>query len=161
MVLFCDKTTYLKNTFESWPKGLYNEVNITQKGVIQMRYILIGVGSLFTILGFLGAVLPLLPTTPFLLVAVLCFAKSSERFHEWLVRTKLYQAYVEDFRKYRGYTMRKKIQLLISLYIVVGFSFYMVDITMVRVMLVIMVMLQTIVLFTWVKTLPKTHDARL
>ncbi|MGV3244623.1 YbaN family protein [Staphylococcus sp. 11261D007BR] len=126
-----------------------------------MRYILIGVGSLFTILGFLGAVLPLLPTTPFLLVAVLCFAKSSERFHEWLVRTKLYQAYVEDFRKYRGYTMRKKIQLLISLYIVVGFSFYMVDITMVRVMLVIMVMLQTIVLFTWVKTLPKTHDARL
>ncbi|MBI5974611.1 YbaN family protein [Staphylococcus canis] len=125
-----------------------------------MRYILIGIGAIFTLLGFLGAVLPLLPTTPFLLVAVLCFAKSSDRFHDWLVQTSIYRAYVEDFRKYRGYTMRKKIQLLISLYIVVGFSIFMVDITMVRVGLIIMVILQTIVLFTWVRTLPKEHDIK-
>ncbi|MCO4340423.1 YbaN family protein [Staphylococcus agnetis] len=120
-----------------------------------MRYVLIAIGVIFTLLGFAGAVLPLLPTTPFLLVAVICFAKSSERFHDWLVQTKVYQAYVEDFKLYRGYTMKKKIQLLISLYIVVGFSIWAVDIALIRVGLVIMVIIQTIVLFTWVRTLPK------
>ncbi|MCO4337846.1 YbaN family protein [Staphylococcus agnetis] len=120
-----------------------------------MRYVLIAIGVIFTLLGFTGAVLPLLPTMPFLLVAVICFAKSSERFHDWLVQTKVYQAYVEDFKLYRGYTMKKKIQLLISLYIVVGFSIWAVDIALIRVGLVIMVIIQTIVLFTWVRTLPK------
>ncbi|PCF43725.1 YbaN family protein [Staphylococcus delphini] len=125
-----------------------------------MRYLLLGIGGIFTLLGFAGTVLPLLPTTPFLLVAVLCFAKSSDRFHDWLIQTKVYQAYVEDFRKYRGYTMKKKIQLLISLYIVVGFSIWMVDVTMIRLGLLVMVVLQTVVLFTWVKTLPKSYDMR-
>ncbi|PCF51453.1 YbaN family protein [Staphylococcus delphini] len=125
-----------------------------------MRYLLLGIGGIFTLLGFAGAVLPLLPTTPFLLFAVLCFAKSSDRFHDWLIQTKVYQAYVEDFRKYRGYTMKKKIQLLISLYIVVGFSIWMVDVTMIRLGLLVMVVLQTVVLFTWVKTLPKSYDMR-
>ncbi|HAR6071590.1 YbaN family protein [Staphylococcus pseudintermedius] len=125
-----------------------------------MRYLLLGIGGIFTLLGFAGAVLPLLPTTPFLLVAVLCFAKSSDRFHDWLIQTKVYQAYVEDFRKHRGYTLKKKIQLLISLYIVVGFSIWMVDVTMIRLGLLVMVVIQTVVLFTWVKTLPKSYDMR-
>ncbi|EIA5780117.1 YbaN family protein [Staphylococcus pseudintermedius] len=125
-----------------------------------MRYLLLGIGGIFTLLGFAGAVLPLLPTTPFLLVAVLCFAKSSDRFRDWLIQTKVYQAYVEDFRKHRGYTMKKKIQLLISLYIVVGFSIWMVDVTMIRLGLLVMVVIQTVVLFTWVKTLPKSYDMR-
>ncbi|HAR6214506.1 TPA: DUF454 domain-containing protein [Staphylococcus pseudintermedius] len=125
-----------------------------------MRYLLLGIGGIFTLLGFAGAVLPLLPTTPFLLVAVLCFAKSSDRFHDWLIQTKVYQVYVEDFRKHRGYTMKKKIQLLISLYIVVGFSIWMVDVTMIRLGLLVMVVIQTVVLFTWVKTLPKSYDMR-
>ncbi|UXR69305.1 MULTISPECIES: YbaN family protein [unclassified Staphylococcus] len=125
-----------------------------------MRLLLVPVGVIFTLLGFAGAVLPLLPTTPFLLVAVICFAKSSDRLHDWLVKTRLYQAYVEDFRKYRGYTMRKKIQLLLSVYLVVGFSIWMVDILWVRIGLVIMLAIQTIALFTWVRTLPESHDNR-
>ncbi|QLK86658.1 YbaN family protein [Staphylococcus sp. 17KM0847] len=125
-----------------------------------MRFFLVPIGIAFTLLGFAGAVLPLLPTTPFLLVAVICFAKSSERLHGWLIKTTIYQAYVEDFRKYRGYTMRKKIQLLISVYIVVGFSIWMVDLFWVRIGLMIMLAIQTTVLFTWVKTLPKSHDKR-
>lgn len=125
-----------------------------------MRFLLVPIGIVFTLLGFAGAVLPLLPTTPFLLVAVICFAKSSDRLHAWLVKTRVYQAYVEDFRKYRGYTMRKKIQLLISVYIVVGFSIWMVDVLWVRIGLVIMLAMQTIVLFTWVRTLPKSHDLK-
>lgn len=120
-----------------------------------MKYFLITMGVLVTVIGFVGVVLPLLPTTPFLLVAVICFSKSSERFETWLVNTKVYITYVESFKNNKGYTLKNKFKLLISVYIVVGFSIFMIDHSLIRVGLVIMVTIQTIVLFTVVKTLPK------
>ncbi|MEC6982744.1 YbaN family protein [Staphylococcus aureus] len=122
-----------------------------------MRLILIVIGLIFTALGIAGAVLPLLPTTPFLLVAVFCFARSSDRFYNWLINQKIYKEYVENFYLRRGYTLQQKIKILISLYIVIAFSIYMVDVLAVRVGLIIMVIIQTAVLFTFVKTLPKSN----
>ncbi|HID4864664.1 TPA: YbaN family protein [Staphylococcus aureus] len=122
-----------------------------------MRLILIVIGLIFTALGIAGAVLPLLPTTPFLLVAVFCFARSSGRFYNWLINQKIYKEYVENFYLHRGYTLQQKIKILISLYIVIAFSIYMVDVLAVRVGLIIMVIIQTAVLFTFVKTLPKSN----
>lgn len=123
-----------------------------------MRLILIVIGLIFTALGIAGAVLPLLPTTPFLLVAVFCFARSSDRFYNWLINQKIYKEYVENFYLHRGYTLPQKIKILISLYIVIGFSIYMVDVLSVRIGLIIMVVIQTIVLFTFVKTLPQSNN---
>lgn len=123
-----------------------------------MRLILIVIGLIFTALGIAGAVLPLLPTTPFLLVAVFCFARSSDRFYNWLINQKIYKEYVENFYLHRGYTLQQKIKILISLYIVISFSIYMVDVLAVRVGLIIMVIIQTAVLFTFVKTLPKSNN---
>ncbi|HDC5245317.1 YbaN family protein [Staphylococcus aureus] len=123
-----------------------------------MRLILIVIGLIFTALGIAGAVLPLLPTTPFLLVAVFCFARSSDRFYNWLINQKIYKEYVENFYLHRGYTLQQKIKILISLYIVIGFSIYMVDVLAARVGLIIMVIIQTAVLFTFVKTLPKSNN---
>ncbi|TDM11916.1 YbaN family protein [Macrococcus lamae] len=120
-----------------------------------MRILLMIIGTICTILGFIGVVLPLLPTTPFLLLAALCFARSSDRFHQWLIQTKPYQSYVEDFRQHRGYTLKKKIQLLISVYIVVGFSIYMIDHLYIRIALSMMLLVQTIVLVFFVRTLPE------
>lgn len=125
-----------------------------------MKYILLMVGITCTILGFVGVVVPLLLTTPFLLLAAICFAKSSERFKNWLIHTKVYREYVESFKNERGYTLIKKFKLLISLYIVIAFSIYMIDHTMIRVMLLIMVCFQTIFLFTFVKTLPNQSKER-
>ncbi|MCC1397326.1 YbaN family protein [Staphylococcus aureus] len=122
-----------------------------------MRLILIVIGLIFTALGIAGAVLPLLPTTPFLLVAVFCFARSSDRFYNWLINQTIYKEYVENFYLHRGYTLQQKIKILISLYIVIAFSIYMVDVLAVRVGLIIMVIIQTAVLFTFVKTLPKSN----
>lgn len=122
-----------------------------------MRLILIVIGLIFTALGIAGAVLPLLPTTPFLLVAVFCFARSSDRFYNWLINQKIYKEYVENFYLHRGYTLQQKIKILISLYTVIAFSIYMVDVLAVRVGLIIMVIIQTAVLFTFVKTLPKSN----
>ncbi|WP_414045048.1 YbaN family protein [Macrococcus equi] len=118
-----------------------------------MRIFLLTVGVIATILGFVGAFMPLLPTTPFLLLAVFCFARSSDKFHNWLVKTKVYKAYVQDFYERRGYTLKKKFHLLISVVIVVGLSIYLVDNIYVKIGLAIMLLMQAIVLFTLVKTL--------
>ena len=123
-----------------------------------MRYVLIALGIVFTVIAFTGAVLPLLPTTPFLILAAICFTNSSRKFKIWLESTQIYKNYVENLKKYKGYTMKEKIRILISLYIVVGFSIFMISNLYIRIGLVIMVVIQTIVLFTFVKTLPANFN---
>lgn len=123
-----------------------------------MRYVLIVLGIVFTVIAFIGAVLPLLPTTPFLILAAICFTNSSGKFKIWLESTQIYKNYVENLKKYKGYTMKEKIRILISLYIVVGFSIFMISNLYIRIGLVIMVVIQTIVLFTFVKTLPANFN---
>ena len=61
---------------------------------MRIFYLMIGFTSLG--LALLGVVLPLLPTTPFLLLAIACFSRSSKRFEQWLYHTKLYQIYVDE-----------------------------------------------------------------
>ncbi|OFM18522.1 MULTISPECIES: YbaN family protein [Staphylococcus] len=125
-----------------------------------MRYILITIGLISAIVGFIGIVVPLLPTTPFLLLAAICFSRSSERFNRWLVSTKVYGEYVESFKRDRGFTLKKKFKILLSLYIVIAFSLYMLDNFYIRIGLLIMVTFQTIVLFTLVKTLSEPSKDR-
>ena len=112
-----------------------------------MRYILIAIGLIAAIVGFIGIVVPLLPTTPFLLLAAVCFSRSSERFNRWLVNTKIYGEYVESFKRDRGFTLKKKFKILMSLYIVIAFSIFMIEHSLVRIGLLIMVTIQTVVLF--------------
>ncbi|MDQ7227129.1 YbaN family protein [Staphylococcus haemolyticus] len=123
-----------------------------------MRYVLIALGIVFTVIAFTWAVLPLLPTTPFLILAAICFTNSSRKFKIWLESTQIYKNYVENLKKYKGYTMKEKIRILISLYIVVGFSIFMISNLYIRIGLMIMVVIQTIVLFTFVKTLPANFN---
>ena len=59
-----------------------------------MRLVYLTIGFISLGLGIIGIPLPILPTTPFLLLSMACFAKSSKRFEKWLYKTKLYQTYV-------------------------------------------------------------------
>ncbi len=119
-----------------------------------MRIFLISMGIVSTLLGLIGVILPLLPTTPFLLLAAICFARSSDRFHDWLLSTKVYRAYVLEFQRNKGFTFRQKLKMLLSLYIVVGISIWMIEHLYIRIGLMIMVILQTFVLFAFIRTLP-------
>ncbi|WJP98613.1 YbaN family protein [Macrococcus bovicus] len=123
-----------------------------------MRIVLISMGIVSTLLGLIGVILPLLPTTPFLLLAAICFARSSDRFHDWLISTKVYRAYVLEFQRNKGFTFRQKLKMLLSLYIVVGFSIWMIEHLYIRIGLMIMVILQTFVLFAFIRTLPASRD---
>lgn len=78
----------------------------------------IGVG-----LGAVGAVLPLLPAFPFLLLAAFSFAKSSERLHTWLIHTKLYQNNLESYVTHRAMTMRTKRRVMATVTLLMAFGF--------------------------------------
>lgn len=72
----------------------------------------IAVGCLGVALGALGAALPLIPAFPFLLLAAICFARSSERLHTWFVGTKLYKNNLESYVQGKGMTARTKIRIM-------------------------------------------------
>lgn len=76
-------------------------------------------------IGALGVVLPVLPTTPLLLVAAFCFARSSERLNSWFKSTKLYREYLEGFVARRSMTLKAKLCILVPVTIImaVGFAF--------------------------------------
>ena len=85
-----------------------------------MRVVYFIIAWISLALGLIGIVLPVLPTTPFLLLTVVCFSKSSTRFEEWFQQTKLYQLYVADYRETKSIakSRKKKIILMaISIYL--------------------------------------------
>lgn len=79
--------------------------------IIKIFYILLAFLSLG--LGILGIVLPILPTTPFLLLASYFFAKGSNRFHKWFVSTKVYENYLKEFVATRAMTLKRKLCILL------------------------------------------------
>lgn len=75
-------------------------------------------------LGCIGIVLPVLPTTPFFLLAVFLFAKGSDRFHRWFLSTGLYKKYLKDFVATRSMTLAAKIKVLTAVTILLAIGFW-------------------------------------
>lgn len=84
------------------------------------RYCLIAVGWLAVVLGVIGIFLPLLPTTPFLLLAASCFAKSSERFHHWLLNQRHLGPYIQLYLNGKGIPIKAKCYILTLMWITIG-----------------------------------------
>jgi len=82
----------------------------------------IGVG-----LGAVGAVVPLLPAFPFLLMATFCFAKSSERLYNWFINTKLYKKNLESYVQGRGMTWATKIRIMLTVTLLMSIGFIMMS----------------------------------
>ncbi|MCZ4271625.1 YbaN family protein [Maritalea porphyrae] len=87
------------------------------------RTLWLAVGLLSTVLGFIGAFLPLLPTTPFMLLAVFCFARSSERLHDWLVNHPQFGGPIRDWNQRGVIAPRVKWIAVGSMLAVLGISF--------------------------------------
>ena len=100
------------------------------------KILLIAAGCLGVSLGAVGAVLPLLPAFPFLLLAAVCFAKSSERLNSWFINTKLYKNNLESYVKGQGMTRKTKIKIMITVTILMTIGFIMMkSITVGRIIL--------------------------
>lgn len=88
-------------------------------------YILLGCLSLG--LGAVGAVLPLLPAFPFLLLAAFCFARSSEKLHRWFIGTRLYKNNLESYVAGKGMTRKTKIRIMVTVTLLMTIGFIMMD----------------------------------
>ncbi|MEG1416058.1 MAG: YbaN family protein [Clostridium sp.] len=77
-----------------------------------IKYIYLTIGFIALGLGAIGAVLPIIPTTPFLLLASVCFARGSDKFNNWFKGTKLYRNYLDNFVKTRSMTLKQKVMIL-------------------------------------------------
>ena len=87
-----------------------------------IKVFLIIVGTLAVGLGTLGIFLPLLPTTPFLLLAAACYAKSSDKFYNWLMTNRWFGDYIRNYRAGNGIPLRTKIFAISLLILTIGYS---------------------------------------
>lgn len=86
------------------------------------KILYITLGCISVGLGAVGAVLPLLPAFPFLLLAAFCFAKSSKKLHTWFIGTKLYKQNLESYVQGRGMTKAAKRRIMVTVTLVMAFS---------------------------------------
>jgi uncharacterized membrane protein YbaN (DUF454 family) len=88
------------------------------------RVLLIIVGTAAVIVGIVGIFLPVLPTTPFLLLAATCYAASSKRFYSWLMANRLFGAHLKNYREGRGMSAKVKTGTLSLMWATMGLSIY-------------------------------------
>jgi len=84
-------------------------------------------GTVFLVVGAIGVVLPVLPTTPLLLLTAGCYARGSQRFHHWLLHNRVFGHYIRDYYEGRGIPLRTKLTSLVMLWAVILWSIWRVD----------------------------------
>src|SRR2546430_2529399 len=88
------------------------------------RVLYVSLGLFFVALGVIGVVTPLLPTTPFILLAAYFFARSSTSLHDWLLRSRLFGGLIRDWQRHRGVRLKVKVVALTLMPLVVCTSAY-------------------------------------
>ncbi|MBQ7800743.1 MAG: YbaN family protein [Oscillospiraceae bacterium] len=116
----------------------------------------IGVG-----LGAVGAVVPMLPAFPFLMLAAFCFARSSEKLDKWFKGTKLYKDNLEDYIAGRGMTKKTKIRIMVTVTLLMSIGFTMMALKSVTLGCIVLTCVWAfhIIYFIWgVKTIPVSKE---
>ncbi len=117
------------------------------------KWILITTGTVFVGLGIIGIILPILPTTPFLLLAAACYARSSKRFYNWLINNKWIGTYIKNYREGKGVPLKIKVFTISLLWITILFSiFFIIQISWIKIILLIIAAGVTIHILT-IKTI--------
>ncbi len=107
-----------------------------------INIILVIAGLLFTGIGIIGVVIPVLPTTPFLILASVCFMRSSERFDKWLRATKIYKDYAEDFVRDGSMTLKRKAKIMLISDLMLLFPLIKLDSIYLKVFIVSIIILK-------------------
>lgn len=123
-----------------------------KKNLVRIVWLLFGFLSMG--IGAVGVVLPVLPATPFLLLASFCLAKGSERFHKWFTGTKLYKRHLDSFVKNRAMTLKTKFSLLIPASCMLLLAFLAMRNVYGRVFIVFLIVFKYVYFFTKIRTIP-------
>ncbi|MCK5309641.1 MAG: YbaN family protein [Thermoplasmata archaeon] len=120
-----------------------------------MKPLILACGFIFVGLGVIGIVLPVLPTTPFLLLAAFCFARSSEKWHNWLMTNKLFGDYLRNYQEGRGIPLKVKVMAITFLWVTILISiFFFLENWILEILLIAIASAVTIHIIS-VKTCPK------
>lgn len=122
-----------------------------------MKTLLMLLGWLSLVTGVIGIVLPLLPTTPFVLLAAAFFARSSPRFHAWLLAHRHFGPLILDWQQHRG--IRRSARRRANLFILMTFSLSLLLIPDIRVRVLLVVIM--VILLTWLNRLPLVEPVAL
>ncbi len=125
---------------------------------MKLFYIVLGCISLGV--GAVGAVLPILPAFPFLMLAAFCFARSSEKLHSWFIHTQLYQKNLASFVHGKGMTKQAKFRVLTAITLTMGLGFLMMGrVPVGRIVLAVVWVLHVIYFAFGVRTIsPEEHS---
>jgi uncharacterized membrane protein YbaN (DUF454 family) len=119
------------------------------------------IGIISVGLGTAGVFLPLLPTTPFLLLAAACFIRSSDRLYQWLIHNRWFGSYIRNYQEHRALPLRAKVIALILLWTTMSYSVFALAVNKVlQVSLLLIAAVVTVYLLslkTLAKEKPKTE----
>ena len=121
------------------------------------------IGCLSLALGCVGIVLPILPTVPFFLLTVSCFANSSQKLHDWFIRTQMYKKHLESFVQKKGMTVRTKATILTSVTALMAVGFVLMlrkGIIVPCVVLAVVWVCHLVYFLFGVKTIPAAETAQ-
>jgi len=120
-----------------------------------LKKILVVSGTFFLVMGIIGIFIPLLPTTPFLLLAAACYARGSKKFYDWLINNKWLGEYIKNYREGKGISLTVKIVIITILWITITFSaFIFVSYFLIQIILIIIAIFVTVHILT-IKTMKK------
>lgn len=123
------------------------------------KIIYISLGCVSAGLGALGAVMPLMPAFPFLMLAAFCFGKSSNKLHQWFTGTKLYKNNLESFVKGNGMTVKTKFRIILIVTLTLAFGFFMMqNVPIVKILLSIVWVCHVLYFVFGIKTLVKNQS---
>lgn len=123
-----------------------------------IKVIWITIGFLSMGLGMIGVILPVLPTTPFLLLSSFCFAKGSDRFHKWFIGTKLYKKHLDSFVKNKSMTLKTKLTILLPASAMLILAFLAMSNIYGRCFIAFLILFKYIYFFTRIKTIKVAID---
>lgn len=104
-------------------------------------------------LGAAGVILPILPTTPFLLLASFCFARGSEKFHRWFIETAVYKKHLNSFVKERAMTLKTKLCILFPASAMLICAFILMNNIPGRIIIAILIIFKYTYFFTKIRTI--------
>ena len=125
------------------------------------KIIYVTIGLIAFLLGAIGVVLPILPTTPFLLLASYCFVKGSDKFDVWFKSTKIYKKHFEKFINSTSMTIKQKLMILLFADIMLLFPIITIDVFIMRIFLICLMIFKFYYFIFRIDTVRYTKESKL